>query len=113
MNALIRYQWKGQVRELQNVIERAMIFCDAEFIDVHHLPEYIQKLSGGSDSITAASHLTLKDAVKNFERQLIEKKIGLNPADKDKVAEELGLSLSSLYRKMEELKIPLRPEKTK
>ena len=112
-NALIRYQWKGQVRELQNVIERAMIFCDAEFIDVHHLPEYIQKLSGGSDSITAASHLTLKDAVKNFERQLIEKKIGLNPADKDKVAEELGLSLSSLYRKMEELKIPLRPEKTK
>jgi len=108
MNALIRHHWKGQVRELQNVVERAMIFCDAEYIDVVHLPEDIQRLVDTSTPSAPANTLTLKDAVRNFERQFIEAKLRDANSDKEKVAAELGLSLSTLYRKMEELHIPLK-----
>jgi DNA-binding NtrC family response regulator len=108
MNALIRHQWKGQVRELQNVVERAMIFCDAEYLDVPHLPEDIQRLVDSSSPSAPADTLTLKDAVRNFERQFIEAKLRDANSDKEKVAVELGLSLSTLYRKMEELHIPLK-----
>jgi two-component system response regulator PilR (NtrC family) len=108
MNALIRHTWKGQVRELQNVVERAMIFCDAEYLDVTHLPEDIQRLVDSSSNSIPADTLSLKDAVRNFERQFIESKLKDANSDKEKVAAELGLSLSTLYRKMEELHIPLK-----
>lgn len=108
MNALIRHTWKGQVRELQNVVERAMIFCDAEYLDVEHLPEDIQRLVDSSSPSPPADSLTLKDAVRNFERQFIESKLRDANSDKEKVAADLGLSLSTLYRKMEELHIPLK-----
>jgi len=108
MNALIRHQWKGQVRELQNVVERAMIFCETEYIDVIHLPEDIQRLVDTSSPSAPADSLSLKDAVRNFERQFIESRLRDANADKEKVAHELGLSLSTLYRKMEELHIPLK-----
>lgn len=108
MNALIRHTWKGQVRELQNVVERAMIFCDAEYLDVSHLPEDIQRLVDSTSPSVPADTLSLKDAVRNFERQFIESKLKDANSDKEKVAAELGLSLSTLYRKMEELHIPLK-----
>lgn len=108
MNALVRHQWKGQVRELQNVVERAMIFCDTEYIDVVHFPDDIQRLVDASSPSSPTETLTLKDAVRNFERQYIESKLRDAQADKEKVANELGLSLSTLYRKMEELHIPLK-----
>ncbi|MFA6540726.1 MAG: sigma-54 dependent transcriptional regulator [Bacteroidota bacterium] len=108
MNALVRHQWKGQVRELQNVVERAMIFCDTEYIDVVHFPDDIQRLVDASSPSSPTETLTLKDAVRNFERQYIESKLRDAQADKEKVATELGLSLSTLYRKMEELHIPLK-----
>lgn len=108
MNALIRHQWKGQVRELQNVVERAMIFCDAEYIDVVHFPDDIQKLVGLDSPSTPVDSLSLKDAVRNFERQYIESKLRDAKSDKEKVASDLGLSLSTLYRKIEELHIPLK-----
>ncbi len=108
MNALIRHQWKGQVRELQNVVERAMIFCDEEYIDVQNLPEDIQPLVDHSSSSAPIDTLSLRDAVRNFERQYIESKLRDANSDKEKVAQGLRLSLSTLYRKMEELQIPLK-----
>jgi len=108
MNALIRHTWKGQVRELQNVVERAMIFCDAEYLDVVHLPEDLQRLVDPAKPSLPADTVSLKDAVRNFERQFIESKLRDANADKERVAADLGLSLSTLYRKMEELHIPLK-----
>jgi DNA-binding NtrC family response regulator len=38
MEALVAYQWPGNIRELSNAIERAMLFCDGEVVDLPHLP---------------------------------------------------------------------------
>lgn len=42
MSALVNYRWRGEVRELENVIERAIIFCDEGFITPLHLPDYLR-----------------------------------------------------------------------
>ena len=107
MNVLMHYQWKGEVRELQNVIERAMIFCEGEYVDVVHLPDNMQKLTLGEDAAIAGGS-SLKDATRSFERRFIEETLQHHDFNKEVAARELGISLSSLYRKMEELKLPVK-----
>jgi len=41
MQALLNHSWPGNIRELRNVVERAMLFCDEEAIDLPHLPTEI------------------------------------------------------------------------
>ncbi|HWP81736.1 MAG TPA: sigma-54 dependent transcriptional regulator [Bacteroidota bacterium] len=104
MAALVSYKWKGEVRELENVIERAIIFCDQEMISVEHLPESFRALSGVTTTLVNGE--SLKDAVKQFERDFIQRTLAKHDANKEETAKALGISLSSLYRKMEELGIP-------
>ena len=104
MHALLQYQWKGEVRELENVIERAVIFCDGGFIGLKHLPEYMRPKEDISS--VSSGQGTLKDAVKNFERQFIQQTLSAYGQNKETAAKALGVSLSSLYRKIEELQIP-------
>jgi two-component system response regulator PilR (NtrC family) len=108
MNVLMQYQWKGEVRELENVVERAVIFCDKEFIGLEHLPEYFRQVASQHPSLAPGGHQTLRDAVKAFERTYIEQVLAQNDRNKEATAQALGVSLSSLYRKMEELEIPTR-----
>jgi two-component system response regulator PilR (NtrC family) len=108
MSAMMQYQWKGEVRELENVLERAVIFCDKEFIGLEHLPEYFRQMTAQHSSLPAGGHQTLRDAVKAFERTYIEQILAQHDRNKEATAQALGVSLSSLYRKMEELEIPTR-----
>ena len=103
MRALLQYQWKGEVRELENVVERAVIFCDGDFIGLEHLPEYMRP-TGNIPSISS-SHGTLKDTIRSFERQFIQQTLSACGQNKETAAKVLGVSLSSLYRKIEELQI--------
>jgi transcriptional regulator with PAS, ATPase and Fis domain len=41
LEALLAYQWPGNIRELSNAVERAMLFCDEAVIDVQHLPSEV------------------------------------------------------------------------
>ena len=103
MRALLQYQWKGEVRELENVVERSVIFCDDDFIRVDHLPEYMRP----ADTISSISfgHGSLKDAIRGFERQFIQQTLTVYGQNKEAAATALGISLSSLYRKIDELRI--------
>jgi two-component system response regulator PilR (NtrC family) len=103
MRALLQYQWKGEVRELENVIERSVIFCDEDFIRLDHLPEYMRPAD--SVSFIPSVQGSLKNALKGFERQFIQQTLAAYNQNKEAVAKALGVSLSSLYRKIEELKI--------
>jgi two-component system response regulator PilR (NtrC family) len=107
MRALLQYQWKGEVRELENVVERSVIFCDEDFITLEHLPEYMRPAEEVSSS-SSVDRASLKDAVKGFERQFIQQTLTACHQNKEVTAKVLGVSLSSLYRKIEELQIPPR-----
>lgn len=107
MRVLLRHQWKGEVRELQNAVERAAIFCESEFIGPEHLPESMwTEGSASSPAATVAyGDQPLKEAVKDFERMFIQQALTRHHQNKDETARALGMSLSSLYRKIEELQI--------
>jgi two-component system response regulator PilR (NtrC family) len=99
MRALLNHEWRGNVRELENVIERAVIFADNREISVVDLPFAADQMDDdvGED---------LKEALRQFERQHIIYSLRRHNYDKAEAAKHLGIGSSSLYRKLEELKIP-------
>ena len=108
MRALLQNQWKGEVRELENAVERAVIFCDEDLIGLEHLPEYIHPAETADISSDASGTGALKEAVRTFERQFIQHALASHGYNKEAVAKILDVSLSSLYRKIEELQIHSR-----
>lgn len=110
MKLLLGHDWKGNVRELKNAIERSMIFCDRDTIGLDDLPAEIH----GSKSISEMMNPgDLKQSVKEFEKISILSVLEEVGYDKRHAASLLGLSKSSLYRKMEELGIELSPDESR
>jgi len=104
MKRLMSLPWKGNVRELDNVLERAMILGNGEWINPTDLPRWE---AAASTPEAASSSDNLKEAVQSYERSHIETVLKKTDGDKKRTAELLGLSLSSLYRKMDELSVAL------
>lgn len=102
MKLLLSSNWKGNVRELKNVIERAMIFCDRERIGIQDLPAELHESKKMSELIGCGD---LRQSRKEFEKICILSTLEEVSFDKKKAASILGLSQSSFYRKMEELGI--------
>jgi two-component system response regulator PilR (NtrC family) len=103
MKQLMSLPWKGNVRELDNVLERAMILGNGEWVSTTDLPRGHFAQTPTMVSLTD----NLKEALQGYERSHIETVLKKLDGDKKRTAELLGLSLSSLYRKMDELAIPL------
>lgn len=95
--------WKGNIRELENVIEHAMILGNGEWITLADLPRSVPRETGDMPAVGD----NLKEAVHAYEKIHIENVLRRIGHDKRKAAELLGLGLSSLYRKIEELHISL------
>jgi DNA-binding NtrC family response regulator len=102
MRILRNHEWKGGIRELENVIERALILCDGDVITPTDLPPNMINMEIEEDVPTR-----LKDAVAYFEREHIKKILQKTGINKEESANILGISLSSLYRKMDELNIKM------
>lgn len=102
---LKKYNWPGNIRELENVIGRAMIYMDIneEVIQLEHLPELgvTTKVSNQPtvNDLTEAQSLQL--AVERYERSYIAKIFEKNNFNKTKTAKELKISIRSLYYKLE------------
>src|SRR5262249_1099790 len=101
MKVLLSLPWKGNIRELENVIEHAMILGSGEWITLADLPRSVPRDSPKAPGVSD----NLKEAVHSYERIHIENVLRRTGNDKRKAAELLGLGLSSLYRKIEELQI--------
>jgi two-component system response regulator PilR (NtrC family) len=104
MRALMNHEWKGEIRELENVIERAVIFCNEDFINVKNLPAQFQSDTEPSDYSPSGS---LDESVKRFEKEIIIRALEANEFNKEKTADTLQVGLSTLYRKMKELDIQI------
>ena len=101
LRILMSLPWKGNVRELDNVIEHTMILAEGERITSKDLPAAI--IASSADG--AAFTFNLKDALRQFEKQHIVRALEQAGQDRRETAKLLDISLSSLYRKIEELKI--------
>jgi DNA-binding NtrC family response regulator len=99
MRAMLNHSWRGNVRELENVIERAVIFAEGRQISVDDLPFV-------TEGITDDIGEDLKEALSQFERQHILYSLRRHHYDKAETARHLGIGVSSLYRKLDELNIP-------
>ena len=99
MRALLNHEWRGNVRELENVIERAVIFAEGRQIGVEDMPF-------STEGITDDVSEDLKEALAQFERQHILYSLRRHNYDKAETARHLGIGVSSLYRKLDELNIP-------
>ncbi len=98
--ALAGQRWRGNVRELENVVERALIFADGACVDLDQI-SFAVTIAGFSDTTSA----DLRVATRGFERQHILNTLDRYGGNKADTARSLGIGLSSLYRKMEELAI--------
>lgn len=97
--SLLNYSWPGNVRELENTIERAIMFCQENFIDLKDLPESFRsylKDNGFSVYSPGSNLLTLEELEKKHILSVLNK-TGNN---KQKAAKILGLSRQALYRKL-------------
>lgn len=99
IRALLTHQWRGNIRELENVIERAIIFAEGREISLEDMPFTV-------DFADDYSGEDLRESVRQFERQHIIYSLRRHRYDKAHAAKQLGIGISSLYRKCEELEIP-------
>ena len=95
MEIMLRYAWIGNIRELENVIQRAILMCDT-IIDVQHLPDSMKIAEP-----TVDSQSLLKKTLKEIEKEHILKVLKFVNNNKTKAAEILGIDRKTLRQKLE------------
>lgn len=94
-----RYPWPGNVRELENAIERAVILCLGHQITVEDLPDELSNNPEAGSQLYIGRGMTMEE----IELSVIQNTLKRNHGDKQKTAEELGISLRTIYRKLDAL----------
>jgi two-component system NtrC family response regulator len=94
IRAMLRYDWPGNIRELQNRVQRAVIMADGRRVTVADME---------LDAATANGNLNLKDAREKLERELTLEALRRHQGNISAAAGELGISRPTLYELMEKL----------
>jgi two-component system, NtrC family, response regulator AtoC len=101
---LLNHEWPGNVREMENVIDRAIILAEGNRITMADLPAQITKVDHSDiigDGLQSSG--TLREQMRKYEVALILRTIEETGGDRRAAAQKLNIGLSSLYRKLEEL----------
>ena len=105
LDVLARYRWPGNVRELENAIERACALCEEGIIQTSDLPPHVVRqasITGGDEKPSGLPiGQTLDEYIREQERRYIEETIKYNNSSREKAAKMLGISMATLYRKLE------------
>ena len=101
MELLCQYTWPGNIRELENVIERAVALASVPEIQVGDLPEYIRNLSVETYRRHDSEFPTLEEQEKNYIKWVLDKCNG----NKTKAAKIMGIDRVSLWRKIKRFEI--------
>lgn len=105
MRILIHHEWKGNIRELQNIIERAIIFAEGNVIEASDIG-----LMSPLGELAENEDRTLQEALHRFEKDYILKILKKCKGDKAVAAKILGVGVSTLYRKISELEMNVAAE---
>jgi len=117
LRALVNYEWHGNVRELENAIERAVIIASGRQIELDDLPEAISKrafenvaqarqerLRAASEGNSIGIEIELPTAMDEAEKQIIEATLDYAGGDKSRASRLLNIGRKTLYRKLEQYK---------
>lgn len=99
---LMEYNWPGNIRELENVIEHCFVLCSSDVIQIEHLPKRLRE--GDFHSSTSLSSNKLSH-IKDAERTIIINTLKKYYGSRSKTAEELNIHPTTLWRKMKKLNI--------
>jgi two-component system response regulator AtoC len=108
MKSFLQYDWPGNVRELENCIARGLALGDRRLIDVADLPTSIGGAENTSSDAGDAAALSTT-ALADLERMTILRVVQQAGGDKALAGRMLGISRATLYRKLKQYQIPLRP----
>ena len=115
LRALVNYEWFGNVRELENAVERAVIIASGRQIEIDDLPEAIsrkafefqaqarqERLRAASEGRVIGLELELPAAMDEIEKQVIEATLDYTDGDKSRASRLLNIGRKTLYRKLEQ-----------
>ncbi|HDL17834.1 MAG TPA: PAS domain S-box protein [Bacteroidetes bacterium] len=104
MNILLKHNYLGNVRELENIIEYAFVVCRGKIIEVQHLPQEFSAKASFQE--IAATHI--KQVTEEIEIQEIQQALRKYYGHQGKAAKELGIDRSTLWRKAKKFNIDVR-----
>ena len=97
LTALARHEWRGNVRELENVLERSLILCRADILDLRDLPDHL--LAPGRTAAPAPVTALLENPLEAAERNALEETLRKYAGHRERTAQALGISRRTLqYR---------------
>ncbi|HNY89937.1 MAG: Transcriptional regulatory protein ZraR [bacterium ADurb.Bin431] len=100
LEMIVKREWKGEVRELENFIERLMIFTTGEVIAMEDLPGDMQPVEASARRPREAD--SLRSAMEQYEREFIREQLIRNHYHRGRTAAALKIGEATLYRKMNE-----------
>ncbi|HRW12958.1 MAG TPA: sigma 54-interacting transcriptional regulator, partial [Syntrophomonas sp.] len=95
---MYNYDWPGNVREVQNIVERLAIVSDSDLIDMDDLARTHVKIGDNADYLSLEDSISLKEASEKLEKILIERASKAHKNSRD-AAEALGISQATYLRK--------------
>lgn len=99
---LMDYNWPGNIRELENVIEHCFVLCDSDIIQIEHLPK---RLREGEFNTIQSSGTNNFNHIKDAERNIIINTLKKHNGNRTKTAEELKIHPTTLWRKMKKFNL--------
>jgi len=105
--SLMAYDFPGNVRELENIIEHATVLCRGELIEIQHLPDYLQPAIPLKETGTQESVSSKRVKWADLERGFLLQVLRDNNWNRQEAARELGIGRQTLWRKIKRLNIQL------
>jgi DNA-binding NtrC family response regulator len=107
MEALLRYDWPGNVRKLRNVIENCVVMTSGPKIGLRNIPAEVREASDGGGALSSTKFIPTKGSlfnIKQTEYKLILQALEETGGNVTQAAKKLGISRRTLHRKINELK---------
>ena len=102
---LFEYAWPGNVRELENTVERAMVLCDSDMLDIGDLPERVRDALDPVQVHLASGELSIKKTTHAIEQILIRRALQRTKGNRTRAAELLEMSHRALLYKIKDYRI--------
>ncbi|MBI5572413.1 MAG: sigma-54-dependent Fis family transcriptional regulator [Desulfomonile tiedjei] len=105
LDALMRYAWPGNIRELENVVERSVILSRDDYVPFSELPLPVREATGDSDVKEIREGLRPGMTIREMEKELIVKTLEENDGNRTRTARVLGITRRTLQHKLKEFGI--------